>query len=945
MSVILQDPFLLTPHATAATSAVSNKFLAATSSVSDQDVAVLTVQSSGLSVYDTASNHCLHSFSVPAAISFTSPAVFLATEAAVIEADDDVLASSVPRLSGFVYASIIDAAAKSSEARRVWVWAIGETAQAAKIGGKAIAGGPGKPDWAKTFDSSIQHIAAHGHKLLIIFHANNAVALIKHDLVKSSASIKAKPDLGTVVWTQAKTIAQSATGYVTEAVSVLQNTSKGLNARFIRIETKFGHDGGEDSHSISTNEIPLDFGEHLPVSYAFAADQKKLYVALTNSEVRPFNLKTNSLATTIKLDLLDFSCFSNKAAATSSSLPSSFSMKSIGKSYLAVVGTAGQNDLEVLSIWDTRFGTLQLKRVLNEKETGSISGPVDPTTLMAKVSFFSRCFDIEPVSSSISGAMLSITISNIRSKPVKDAVSFGASVYLVPYFCPPVSLLSAFGKLSNTLKFSLEANQEGTLPGLATVAQAPPVKNAVSNNWFTGLTHLEELDRSYVSRICSALTVESMSLELARWIYEKSALTTPNSSIQKPMDGSIVDLSTYPVIEIAQPAMIKLLARAVGNPSDFYPAAVLQYLIRTGRVPACISIPDLKSADQSRSIGIVEQVLSQNDFSTLCLLLDNDKCIGLNEYDILQIVQYVCCISRSTHEDDGEMVRRRSTIDVYVKKQVGSNKTAEYKKCLVRSDKKGGAKVFDGRRWFFERCFAIPQENDFVFAKALKQLSVEQVEVVVGWVVGLLEVDVRLKTEVARKRAAIEKRKESLSKSSSSNSHSKKKATGAAAVAADVSKYGFVDELLENDLDECLAESEIRRQLWWLWDTPGKKNEYSDAVCQAIDVVNLIIDVHLTTILLTPSLHQLVERLRVCISSDLHMFHMMHRKLTGALSVFEVSESAKNKAAISVTGLSGDQKVQKKQEVVGTELRKRWKRMVAQVNDGVGSYAVEVMGI
>ncbi|KAJ3084502.1 hypothetical protein HDU99_000504 [Rhizoclosmatium hyalinum] len=633
-------------------------------------------------------------------------------------------------------------------------------------------------------------------------------------------------------------------------------------------------------------------------------------------------------------------------------------MQVIADSYLAivglVVGKSGEQDL--LSVWDTRFGTLQLKRVLNSDE--AVTSTSDPLALTAKQPFFGRTYNIEPTHSSLSGPVLSISTSNLRSLPSDNTVSFNTSVSLYPFYCPPVSLLTAFGKLASSLKFSLEAGKEGTLAGLATVAQAPPHKTTALNNWFTGLTHLEDLDRTYVARITAAtVTVDTMALELARWIYEKTTLTSPSTKLEKPTgDPHAINLTTMPIIEISQPAMTKLLTRALENPKTFYPTRVLQYLIRTGRVPACISVPDVSPVDPPRSISIIEQVLLQNDFQTLCLLLqdENGGCLGINEYDVLAIVQYVCCVPANEGEV-GIMERRRNTIDVFVKSQVGSNKNAAYKKCLVKQDAGTEAvdttgattKMFDGRRWFFEKCFAIPQQNDFEFAKALKNLNVDQVGVVMAWVVGLLEVDVRLKTEVARKKTAVQKRKDlaAAAAAARASGSQKKKHLAIEAAAAVAEKFAFVDDMMERDLNQCLAENEVRRQLWWLWDTPGKKNEYSDAVCQAIDVINLIIDVHLTTILLTPSLHELVQRLKACINSDLHVFDMMQRKLNGCLSAFELSEVAKNKAAASVAGLSGDQKIAKKQEVVGTELRKRWKRMVAQVNDGVGTYAVEVMGI
>ncbi|KAJ3070727.1 hypothetical protein HDU98_006248 [Podochytrium sp. JEL0797] len=954
---LVQDLFALTAHGVASTAPYEKgtplELLGSTSAASSSDAVVLTVQASGLSIYNAATAHCTHSFSVPAAVTFACAAVLLPLKE---EGDNDAVEDSeesntnnTDSNNGFVCAIVRHSQEKKMDGRRLWLWAVGEAAAAAKVGGKLASGGPGKPDWVKTFDIPVHHIAVHASKVLIVIHTSGVVSFYNHDLVRPVLSIKSKIH-ASVVWSQCVPISESTHASVSEIVNVVKLEDGKLVARTARVETKFGGEGVEDVHNIlSQGEFPLDFAAENAsvVSYCFAAEQKKLFVALSTGEVRGVALKPSGAVSTINLAPLGMSCFNGKASALAGIVPPAFAMQVVGKSYLAIVGVLEKkgSEQDILSIWDTRFGTLQFRRVLNG-DNEAVTQSSDPLNLIGKESFFGRCFNIEAAVSSLSGPVLSITTSTIRSKPAKNMVSFTSSVALAPFYCPPVSLLTAFGKLSNTMKFSLSPSQEGILPGLATVAQRPPIRNNESVTWYTGLSHLEDLDRTYLTRItASNHNADHMALELARWVYEKSLLVAPKSGMPKPGDTlATVDFEKLPVIEISQPGMIKLLTRALAsNVKDFYPVKVLQYLVRTGRVPASFTVQDdsaTASIEQTRTVSIVECVLLQNDFQTLCMMLNNDACLGMNEFDVLQIAQYICCCATSsgstseTETSQGVMDRRRSTIDAYVKTQVGSNKNGAYKKCLVRNDK--GLKVFDGRRWFFEKVFAIPQQNDFVFAKALKALSVDQVEVVMSWVVGLLEMDVRKKTEVTRKRAAIQKRKETVAAAAA-----RKKGKSGIEV---VDKFAFIDDMLEKDLDGCLAESEIRRQLWWLWDTPGKANEYSGAVMQAIDVINLIIDVHLTTILLTPSLHDLVVRLQVCVSSDLTMFNMMQRRLNGCLSVFELSEAAKTKAATSMAGLSGDQKSAKKQEVVGTELRRRWKRMVAQVNDGVGSYAVELGG-
>ncbi|KAJ3264659.1 hypothetical protein HDU77_007850 [Chytriomyces hyalinus] len=907
------------------------------SAVSTQtNSAVLTAQGSGVSVHDLDSGHCTFSFSVAPSVTFVCSSVLIplqesvevattqtpidsekdSQEEAVDEdavAEDDV-APKKTEVNGLLYAVVSNApesGQKKQEGKRIWVWAVGEKAKKMSINGRTQAGGPGKPDWVKTAESTVCHIDAHGSLGLVVFHNTGLISVFKCDLTRPLATKKAAGSNGKVVWISTSTVRNTESGIVSERAVVVQEEDKYI-CKTVKIETKNGANGADAVHSIQSQERALEFGGSQPVRFCFGSEDKQLCVALSNGEVQIFCLKSNRVVGNIKLSHMQLSALATKDKITDL-IPSSIAMQIIGKSYLAILALSDRkgHGLDILSIWDIRYGTMQFHKILNV-EGDSSNASTDPTTLVAKEPLFGRCYNIEATSTPSSGPVLCITTSNLRSKPSKNLISFATSIALVPYYCPPASLMAAFGRLGGSLKFSLESGKAGNLPGLATVAQDPPPVTTLAS-WMTGLSKLEELDSAYVSKItASGLNSDSMALELLRWIWEKTQLLHTSGVMEKPKtEGtaasivSAVNWEKLPVIEISQPAMIKILTHVLGN-AKFYPVHVLQYLVRTKRVPASFqySVKDSQGVESAQNMSVIDSVLARDDLKTLHLLL-NTSCVGMEEANVLQVVKYIC----SVDADGKRLDERRAAIDAFVKSTLNGNKLlSEYKRCLTRvgnDPRPSSPKVFDGRRWFFEKLFAIPQQNDFVFARALRMLNIEELHVVVDWGVQLLEIDVRKKSEVARRKAALEKRK------------------GTKQV------YALVDEMQAADLEASSSESEIRRQLWWLWDTPGKKNEYADSICQAIDVMNLVIDAHLTTILLTPSLQDLVARLKACIDSDLHQFSLMERRLLGCLSVFELP-----------TKTTSD----KKQEV-GQQLRQRWKRMVAQVNDGVGTYGGEVMSI
>ncbi|KAI9346018.1 hypothetical protein DFJ73DRAFT_838527 [Zopfochytrium polystomum] len=115
-----------------------------------------------------------------------------------------------------------------------------------------------------------------------------------------------------------------------------------------------------------------------------------------------------------------------------------------------------------------------------------------------------------------------------------------------------------------------------------------------------------------------------------------------------------------------------------------------------------------------------------------------------------------------------------------------------------------------------------------------------------------------------------------------------------------------------------------RKALWWMWE---KKR--ADRMVMAIDVLALLLDSHTTTILLAPALTARLAELQKSIDEDAQTMSIYQRNLTGFLSTFHIPEKKSGPS--------------RKDEDQTKMLHKRWNRMVKDVNDGVGKYAVEVI--
>ncbi|KAJ3191406.1 hypothetical protein HK101_007805 [Irineochytrium annulatum] len=996
---------------------------------------VVTVQSSGLYIYNSFNQQCLHSFSVPPAVTFACPARCITlrsttsstppdqkqkksgakTAAMDVDGEEDndfddmeeddnggaspadvPVAPTASRKAFRLFAAIATAPdlPDAEAGRHLWMWDTASSSPSengtVSAAGHASAA-PGKPTRTMKLARPAHHLAVHHGDRLIVTCEDGGVVVIGRDLEKVARSLmrpaaKGRPK-ATAVWTDAVHSKSAPLGSTTRVITVLAlhppEGAEGEGMRYavrVVVATTDGAEAGADidmegSEDASAGDVAglpreteLDTdlaeieivpprGAGKPVAFALEEKQTRLFVTFASGDVAIYNLDPSSALLSRNKNLLSSSNMSIKSLNLSLDPvladdgdvqrgPAPLGMKALDGAYLAVVGrrTRKGQAQDVLSVWDTRYGTLQVERVLNAEEIDGIEAS------KAAIDFSGRdrggvgkVYHMDIVFLPQVGPSLSVSVSDL------DAIiplSFSSTASLIPFYCPPLTLLAAIGKLHGNSLFEpalLPAgNQDVINPLSLGLVAIPPVglfpkvlaasgdgdhisDAEVLAAWMTSLRALDELDRTHVARMIQpgvTRTSEQFWKDFVKWIDEKDALANPGPAVVSKGDSAVADdavagnrrtisvftpfdfrsgddaiFQVVPRVEVAQPAMQALLARIVSTDDPaFYPHEALRYLIRTRRATNHVTAPQPVSGSKGRGTRtVVECVLDKGDVVTLALILSGDKgwLPDVTESELALMLARICGPPTQHLLPLADMDRFAYGL------HKGPKKLAKSWGLMLTGRKEGRTDLgwtSDGRSWFVVRVLAMPR-NDVRMAMAMKKaLGVECVESLLKWCLHVMEKDRAKHAEVSE------------------------------------AEPGWVSVARELRAQIAHEDPSLRRQLWWLWkDDAGDHNAMLFDV--AVSLMSLVVDSHLPVLLLTPSLEGLLTKLSGIVSADLKVMSLVERKLKGCLSPF-VPGRIIAKGSTEATEKEG-----------AKEVRTRWKRMVQDVQDGVGKYAVEVFTI
>ncbi|KAJ3408409.1 hypothetical protein HDV05_004983 [Chytridiales sp. JEL 0842] len=962
-----------TTKTTITTTLQQTKFLASVAAEEgitqgETDVAVVTSQADGVYVYNIVNQHCTQSFSVPHNVQFSCGARYISTpkspstikkqtssttipnstaidsnnamdmdldEPTTIAPDEDEnIPSSSSKRSGRVFVAIESAphVEEKDNGRVIWMW----RAEPEVVAENMV---PGKPHASKLVDHPVKYLASHAGRLVVV-HKNANITLLGTDLVKHHGSLsRPKTQLPSteeaqVVWAQVV-----GSGLVSQVLTVFHLGGKYF-LRMVKLTTPEA--GSETSRTlmsveVAEKELCLVGAGVKPLTWTFGEEAGALVTLLSSGDIKVFHLshitETEPLAETISI---------NTSALNLNSIEkpenlNPYSIRLIGKSYIAFVASRSKSSgfvEDVLSVWDIQYGTLQMERVLNTADEPSQSS--DPLTLVAADNTRGRFYQLIDANSPTSGPVLLIARSLLKSS---TPVSVQSTVLIIPYFCPPLSLMSALGKKSGGLippPLGTTSEQEaetkpfatkvdtanGTFevqhPGLPTVA---PVVTAGAEDgegwkdWIDSLIGLDELDRKYVLRLITPGVVSGSKtfVEVFRkWIVKKAKVmgipvdkeegdVAPMEVVKEKTEGPVstpqesFKLANLPIIEIAQPAMLALLSRCLSSPATFWPSEAIAYLILTGTAPSVISPPGIPTSSTT-SISLMKAVLEKNDLPLLDLLLTPTLLPSLTEKDLVLALQHVCCggatkiahppgtrQTEAQRQSHARAVKKLEAIEKFAWGPVGPK-----------------GKMFPtGRSYFIHKVFA-SKKNEYQFAYELKSLGVEDLQVVLEWSSNILTTDGWKSQEGSKNYVHIQR----------------------------YTKRGKGPESMEwmfETIKPTDADKEMRRQLWWLWEGP-MKGQVADQFVVALDALTVLLDSHLSTILLTPSLQTHIPTIKSVLSEDMRVLSLLERKLKGSLAAFYIPGETLGTDMALAEGLTGVQK-EKKQREQGKQLRKRWRRM------------------
>ncbi|KAI8822091.1 uncharacterized protein EV422DRAFT_525627 [Fimicolochytrium jonesii] len=540
---------------------------------SDHIAEILTVQGSGVYLYDLQKQQCLHSWSVPPGHLFTCPARFLpaapthssqATDSMELDTEDaDV--ENASKLQGNVYA-VIEAGTdvqEEEEKRRVWMWKVGGGAgglvKTDKQNRVLVAG---KPDASKKFDVPIFRLSAFtclkssvGAHISLI-HENGGITVVDRDL-KALASLSPKEERTRVIWSDDMWMEGPEEDGATQRILSVVEENGALVARIHKISSL---QSTVKIQLVYSAPIPPVTGEPAPAAFASQKQGTKLIVAYSDLTCKVYSLNvrartcTETLALTLNVLGLNTGAPALLEAAAG---PARISITALDEKYLAVVGTRKAGSQDVLSIWDTEYGALHIEKQLNampEKEHDVNSNNI-------------RTFHIGSSISPLTGSVITLSASTVTTR---RPLTFSSTVELVPFHCPPLTLASVLGRLRKPIESTPTISTVGSVMeganvirplGLGMAASgvvAPPVAEEDVSAWSKELFALDELDRGYLQKLLGPIKNEpEFNVVLCAWMQKK--LTELNRLKE---EAEAARKEAEPVPEVVVPAKHKRGARA-----------------------------------------------------------------------------------------------------------------------------------------------------------------------------------------------------------------------------------------------------------------------------------------------------------------------------------------------------------------------------------------------
>ncbi|KAG0351814.1 hypothetical protein BC939DRAFT_503973 [Gamsiella multidivaricata] len=415
---------------------------------------VVAIQGEGVQLFNTADQKCILSYSTPPGYSFTGPAQILRKSAHL-------------RHIYAVIAKGTDVPVKE-EGKVIWMWK--DESSSPSVTSVADADNAMQEDSIKS-SSARKTVHKFDHKIhqlfvstllpnhVLLTNSDGSISLVTEDLKRvvsttelltapaTKSSKKERKDVaqnqtGTTIWATTynttgswipssalarnilviMTIVKSSEEKVVATLSYVNEEQRGFST-FGQVEISAAAGSSGFSFDVKTGQLSFLTASGQLKIYDFEVSQRDHIVSASEILTLPLpGYAVPALASTRAVKK------GGKATPAIDTKAQHVDTLALGDNYLAIAGIH-QNDgkeEQTLTIWDTRYGTLQAKHV--------VPGPYSAGSTTCQLALLPE-------------SVLTMTISTLHNTTIKS------DIFLCPFYAEPMSLLGAMGKMKDTAPF------------------------------------------------------------------------------------------------------------------------------------------------------------------------------------------------------------------------------------------------------------------------------------------------------------------------------------------------------------------------------------------------------------------------------------------------------------------------------------------------------------
>eukprot|EP00842_Homolaphlyctis_polyrhiza_P004311 jgi/Hompol1/4881/HPOL_004021-RA len=907
----------------------------------------VTTAPAAILIHDTSNQRCIASIPAVAGSSFTAPALFVPkTVDPAIESNDTAAASASDDQVSTVHGKLI-----SASGRKIQLWQIdSSSAKAAPAtASKQLAHAPqdlfllAAPGSA---ESHIIAIAESGHVDVLPLTLDSTVIHWAPPALKNAASTSSvlyshcgvSNDGASLIYQIIKLDVVDEAEY--ENGNQDKPQSKVREPHWLLRTFTFSESGDRLMLAVKSEALLVLPQGVVPISFAINELYDRLVI-----------MNGLSLQPSLSINV------SSKMDHSKSGNSSLVALQVIEEDHVAILSRRNHSD--IVSVWETKYGSLQAEMAVNDFDSDQpLPGKVHALSL-------SQC-DVPSLGlvllAQISREDTKAISTQTTMVPFDCApVSMRSIVGKLKADAQARQSLSVPTSQSQRLKVPTHT----IIPSLAPVAVAPAklyqgfpdsesryIRDPREfDKWVAHVVRTDERESKYLEQLTNPQktpTAQAFSDVFTRWRFAAHGIQQ-----SKPNPELLLTLIKHD--EISHLALEQILRRCFENPQKFWPRTVVMHLIQRGLVTSqgVAAIQALASAANAplpsslspvaRPPGIIAPLIDLHEYEMIELaLLHMDD---VSEAEQAYIVHHVCaCMpEKATQAEQAAIEKRRSVIEAYGRQRVSAQQLAAAEAAatasiassasfgkrksvsigtptssggLATSESAIGGTVDDGQDSMevdSDTCeppvvgdivLATPQRN----SKATSSANTKPTKSSTGHTTETSGAQIGHADTLSSPHLG-QRHFLSLVFSVAHNDFQLTRALRTALGVAELQVViawlvSVIDPPFSTDLS-LMEEKGNRFPLWWLWSngSDSEQKDYEEWL-MAVDVLAIVVDAHLLTLIMIPELAATIEKL-----------HASIKRLMTLMDLFS-----------NVAKVHG----------------RKWKILLEQVQNGVGDYSIEV---